>query len=122
GIFARGHQREIEVELGERRGLKREVVVIWLGFGGRRAELALLAGGWAVQIGGQVVEAVNWAQVGNSAESVFQFDDMRMERPAAVAPIDALAEGKVAGITEQAFHDGKLGAAVADHYQRCRLQ
>src|SRR5687767_13258334 len=76
GIFAGGHQREIEVEIGKRRGLNWKVVVIGLGLDGRCAEMALLAGERVIQIGEQLVETVDQAQAEIAAKPVLQFSDM----------------------------------------------
>lgn len=77
--------------------------MIRLGFRGRRAEMPLLARERLVEIGEQLVKSIDRAQTKIAAQPLLQLNDMRMQRTAAMAPVDALAEREVARIARASF-------------------
>jgi len=108
--------------LGQRRAVHGTVVEIGLSVRNRRAEISLLAREFLVQIAEQFVEAVDVAKLEIASQPFTEHLHVRMQIAAAVAPIDSLLKGKIAGLAQKTGHDRRFGATISDHDQRCGLE
>jgi hypothetical protein len=67
---------------------------------GWRAQVALLACQFLVQIGEQLIEAIDVAKFEISAQALLKRFDIRMQITAAMTPKDALLEGEIASVPQ----------------------
>jgi hypothetical protein len=92
-------------------------------FVARRSCEALNARELPVQIGQELVEAIDFEILKILAKALGQRLDMRVRLLGApFAPIDAVPEFHASGGPQQGLHNRGLGSSVADHDKRCGIQ